>query len=214
MRLTMIALLTAAAAGCAAAPARCEDGKDIRDLVIGMKVADLPQTGYVELVCAAMPEKQLDDWNGYASCPPNAAGQREVRFQFGDNDNPQTLLMDRERGTRIGGHPVLISILISKTETVTGIVIETDPKVRLYLKKKAFLMGLQIRERYGVDGWTCINQPPAEGEEAVGGQLIKERCEKQTPTRHYVYDRQLLQRSGQTLKDFISMTRLSISAKE
>lgn len=213
MRLTMIALLTVAAAACAA-PVRADDGKDIRDLVIGMKVADLPQTGYVELVCAAAPDTQLDDWNGYAKCPANAAGQREVRFQFGDSDNPQTLLMDHDQGTKIGGHPVLISILVSKFETVDGIIIETDPKVRLFLKKKAFLMGLQIRERYGVDGWTCINQPKADGEEPVGGQLIKERCEKQTPTRHYVYDRQLLQRSGQALKDFISMTRLSILAKE
>ena len=214
MRLIMIALLTAAVIGCVTAPAFSEDGKDIRDLAIGMKVADLPQTGYVELVCAAMPEKQLDDWSGFATCPANAAGQREVRFQFGDNDNPQTLLMDHDRGTRIGGHPVLISILVSKGETVDAIIIETDPKVRLFLKKKAFLMGLQIRERYGVEGWTCINLPRAESEEAVGGQLIKERCEKQTPARHYTYERQLLQRSGLTLKDFISMTRLSISAKE
>ncbi len=206
-------LALAAVFAFAACPARAEeDGKDIRDLAIGMSVAELPQAGYVELICAGVPDTQLDSWEGYEKCPANDKGQREVRFQF-DDASLQAQYNERYKGTKIGGHPVLISILISKARTVDGILIETDPKVRLFLKKKAFLMALQIRERYGNDGWTCADQPKGAGEEPVGGAFIKERCEKVTATRRYVYDRELFQRAGQSLKDFVSTTRLAILAK-
>jgi hypothetical protein len=199
----------------AAAPARAaEDGKDIRDIAIGMKVAELPQVGYVELLCAKAPDKQLDSWEGFAQCPANDKGQREVRFQFDESDDPRAKYNDRSRGTKIGGHPVLISLLISKAETVDGILIETDPKVRLFMKKKAFLMGEQIRQRYGEDGWTCADRPKAADEEPIGGEFIKERCEKMTQTRRYVYERDLFQSAGQALKDFVSTTRLAILPKD
>ena len=199
---------------CAAAPVgAAEDGKDIRDLGIGMKVAGLPQTGYVELSCAGAPEKKLDNWEGYAQCPANGAGTREVRFQFDDSDDPRAKFNDRSRGTKIGGHPVLISLLISKAQTVSGILIDTDPNVRLFMKKKAFLMGEQIRQRYGDDGWTCANLPKGADEEPVGGEFVKERCEKTTADRRYVYERRLLQHAGLALKDFVSATRLEILAK-
>ena len=199
---------------CAATPAvAAEDGKDIRDLGIGMKVAGLPQTGYVELSCAGAPDKKLDNWEGYVQCPANGAGMREVRFQFDDSDDPRSKYNDRSRGTKIGGHPVLIALLISKAETVSGIVIDTDPNVRLFMKKKAFLMGGQIRQRYGDDGWTCANLEKGADEEPVGGEFIKERCEKTTADRRYVYERRLMQRSGRALKDFVSATRLEILVK-
>jgi hypothetical protein len=197
----------------APAPA-AEDGKDIRDIAIGMKVAELPQVGYVELLCAKAPDKKLDNWEGFSQCPANSAGDREVRFQFDDSDDPRAKYNDRSRGTKIGGHPVLISLLISNTQTVSGILIETDPNVRLFMKKKAFLMGEQIRQRYGEDGWTCAERPKAEGEEPIGGEFIKERCEKTAAARRYVYERDLFQRAGQSLKDFVSETRLAILAKD
>lgn len=208
MRLGAIAFVALALAG---APALAtEGGKDIRDLAIGMRVAELPQVGYVELICAAAPDKKLDNWEGYAQCPANAEGAREVRFQFDDSDDPRAKFNDRSRGTKIGGHPVLISVLISAEQTLGGILIETDPNVRLFMKKKAFLLGEQIRQRYGEDGWTCVNRPKESGEEPIGGEFIKERCEKKAPTRRYVYERDLFQRAGQSLKDFISVTRLAI----
>ena len=199
---------------CAAAPLRAaEDGKDIRDLGIGTKVADLPQSGYVELSCAGTPEKKLDNWEGFTQCTANSAGEHEVRFEFDDTDDPRAKFNDRSRGTKIGGHPVLISLLISNSQTVSGIVIDTDPNVRLFMKKKAFLMGEQIRQRYGDDGWTCANMPKGADEAPVGGEFIKERCEKTTADRRYVYERRLMQRSGRALKDFVSATRLEILAK-
>ena len=203
-------LLALAALAFAAAASAEQAGKDIRDLALGMTVAELPQSGYVELVCAAKPDQKLDNWEGYAQCPANAAGQREVRFQFDASDDPRAKYNDRSQGTKIGGHPVLISILVSKTRAVAGILIETDPNVRLFLKKKAFLLAPQIRQRYGDEGWTCVDRPRAEGEEPIGGEFVKEHCEKTTANRRYTYDRDLYQRAGQALKDFVSSTRLAI----
>lgn len=208
-----ISLFALASLALVASPvAATVEGKDIRDLIIGSKVSDFPQEGYVELFCTAAPKQQLDNWEGYSTCPANAAGQHEVSFQFDKSADALSQANDRSQGTKIGGHPVLISILVSAKQTLDGINIETDPNVRLFLKKKAFLMGLQIRERYGVDGWACVDKPQAEGEEAVGGEFINEHCTKTTPTRRYVYDRVLLQRKGKALKDFVSATRLEISA--
>ena len=213
----MIRALAAALLGlalCAATTGtRAEEG-DIRDLSVGQSAAELPQIGYVELACAAKPDTALDSWADYEKCPVDKDGRREVRFQFDDSTNPRAQYNDNLRGTRIGGHPVLISLRLTAKGVVDAILIETDPKVRLFLKKKAFLMALQIRERYGAEGWTCADRPRADGEEAIGGQFIKEHCEKATATRRYAYDRSLYQKSGQDLRDFVSTTRFSIMSKE
>ena len=198
----------------APAPAgAAEAGKDIREIGVGMKVSELPQSGYVELLCVDAPDKKLDNWEGFAQCPANSEGEREVRFQFDDSDDPRAKFNDRSRGTKIGGHPVLISLLISNARTVSGILIETDPNVRLFMKKKAFLMGEQIRQRYGEDGWTCANIAKDAGEAPVGGEFVKERCEKTAGDRRYVFERRLFLRAGQQLKDFVSSTRLAIFKK-
>ena len=207
------AALLALALCAAATGARAEEG-DIRDLSVGQSAAELPQVGYVELACAAKPDLMLDSWADYGKCPADTDGRREVRFQFDDSTNPRAQYNDNLRGTRVGGHPVLISLRFTAKGVVDAILIETDPKVRLFLKKKAFLMALQIRERYGAEGWTCADRPKAAGEEALAGQFIKEHCEKATATRRYAYDRDLYQKSGKDLRDFVSTTRLAILAKD
>ena len=207
------AALLALALCAAGAGARAEEG-DIRDLTVGMAAAELPQVGYVELVCAGKPDTALGSWADYETCASDKDGRREVRFQFDDSTNPRAQYNDNFRGTRVGGHPVLISLRFTASGIVDAILIETDPKVRLFLKKKAFLMALQIRERYGAEGWTCADRPKAAGEEALAGQFIKEHCEKATATRRYAYDRDLYQKSGQDLRDFVSTTRFTILAKE
>ena len=46
---------------------------------------------------------------------------------------------------------------------VQGIRIVTDPEARMYLKKKAFLLGIRVMGRYGRDGWTCTEAEPGAG---------------------------------------------------
>ena len=102
---------------------------------------------------------------------------------FRYDEAPTRLAMGEQvEGTKVAGHPVLLSLLIGDgRDSVDGIVIETDPTARLYLRKKAFLFGDQVKARYGDQGWTCRRRARGD-EEPVGGVFLKEHCEK-TATR-------------------------------
>jgi hypothetical protein len=75
--------------------------------------------------------------------------------------------------------------------------------------------------RYGSDGWTCTDFPPAAGESPVGGVFVKQRCEKVTPERNLVFEARLLRKPGQSDLDpvtgdyrpgyFESWTRFELS---
>ena len=196
-----------------AAPA-AGDQNDLREFRLGMSVADLPRSGYLDFTCADMPEdapgRALQGWEDYRKCPAEASGLRAVGFRYDESANPLSKVNGVYEGTKVGGHPVLLRLLIGSDSRVDGIVIETDPAARLYLRKKAFLFGDQVKARYGDEGWTCTESKPAADEEPVGGVFLKERCEKSTPTRHLILDRELFRRAGQDLKDFVSRSRLEI----
>jgi hypothetical protein len=88
--------------------------------------------------------------------------------------------------------------------------IETDPKARLYIRKKAFLLGIQARSRYGSDGWTCAEGQPGAGDQPVGGVYVNERCTKTISGRSLVVERNLFRRPDQDIKNFVDQTRISI----
>ena len=204
-----LVILVAATAGPAAAdPAAGEN--DLREFRVGMDVAELPAEGYVGLACAADPAHALRGWAEYATCPADAPGLHAVRFRYDDAANPMAALDDKYQGTKVAGHPVLLTLLIGDDRRVGGLEIETDPKARLYLRKKAFLLANQVKARYGEEGWACSSEPPAAGEEPVGGVFVKEHCEKTAGQRRLVLDRRLLRPHGRDLKDFVGATRLTI----
>jgi len=191
-------------------PASAADGADLREFRVGMRAAELPAEGYTGFTCADDPARKLDGWRDFAACPADARGLHAVRFRYDEAANPAAAMGGQFEGTQVAGHPVVLTLLIGDDGTVDGLVIETDPKARLYLRKKAFHFADQIKARFGEDGWTCRNAPPAGDEEPVGGLLIKEHCEKTGDGRRLVLDRELLRHSGQELKDFVGMTRLEI----
>jgi hypothetical protein len=193
-----------AAVGSAAAEAN-----DLREFRVGMAVSDLPSEGYTGFACADDPARTLRGWDEFAACPADRDGLHGVRFRFDDTVNPRAGL-DKYEGTQVAGHPVLLTLLIGDDRRVDGLRIETDPKARLYLRKKAFLFANQIKARYGEEGWACQSQPPANDEEPVGGMFIKEHCEKTTAGRQLVLERELLQHAGQDLSKFVGTTRLTI----
>jgi len=195
------------------APARADEN-DLREFRVGMAVGELPQSGYLGLSCADGPGQALHRWQEYRQCPLQASGVYAVRFQYDEAANPLAKVNGVYEGTKVGGHPVRLTLLIGDNDRVRGLVIETDPNTRLYLRKKAFLFGEQAKARYGDDGWICVNQDLAANEQPVGGVSIKEHCEKTTATRHFVLDRALFRRSGEALKDFVSQSRLEIRGVE
>jgi len=208
---------TVALAVLASVPSAAAEENDLREFRIGMGVNDLPRSGYLGLTCADAPkdaprdapERNLRNWEDYRQCPAEASGLRAVGFRYDEGANPLAKVNGLYEGTKVGGHPVLLTLLIGDGQ-VKGLVIETDPAARLYLRKKAFLFGEQVKAKYGEQGWTCTEGQPTADEQPIGGVFIKERCEKATPTRRLVLDRALFHRAGQDIRDFVSQSRLEI----
>jgi hypothetical protein len=178
-------------------------GNDLRDIQLGKPIADLPDAGYANRVCTDKAQVTLATWSSWRDCPADASGLRAIKFGY----DPTT---DRE-GTIVAGHPVILTLLINESGVVSGLRIETDPKARLYVRKKAFLFGTQIKSRYGTDGWTCTQAQPSAGEEPIGGVYLRERCTKVTDDRSLVVERNLFRRSDQDAKNFVDETRMTIT---
>ncbi|GAA0572554.1 hypothetical protein GCM10009416_09010 [Craurococcus roseus] len=205
------AALVAACACLAAGPSPAEEAAELRGFRIGMAVSDLPSEGYTGFACGARPETALDGWGGFRACPPDpATGLREVRFRYDDAANPLARLHDRYAGTKVGGQPVLLSLLIGEGARVEGLRIRTDPGARLFERKRAMLFGEQVKNRYGEEGWTCTDAAPEAGEEPVGGVFIKEHCDKTTADRRFSLDRWLYRRAGEDLRRFSGGTAVTI----
>ena len=203
--------IVALACGLSAGPARAaEDPQqgDLRDLRVGMRVAELPAEGYVDLACGGEPGVALASWAEFARCPQHADGLREVTFAYAES--PLAELGDRWEGTKVAGHPVIPSLLIDEAGLVQGIRIVTDPDTRLYLKKKAFLLGIRVIGRYGRDGWTCTEAEPGAGRTPVGGMFIDRHCEKVFHDRRLILETDLYRTAEQQGEEFTGATRLEI----
>lgn len=176
---------------------------DLRDIRVGMAVADLPSAGYADFACAADASRKVAGWSGWRDCPADASGLHALRFGY-DKET------DRE-GVIVAGHPAVLTLLVDNDGEVGGLRIETDPKARLYLRKKAFLFATQVKSRYGSEGWRCTQGQPEAGEQPVGGVYIRERCTKTAQNRSIVVERSLFRRADQDAKNFVDETRMTIS---
>jgi hypothetical protein len=177
-------------------------GNDLRDIRIGMAVADLSSAGYAGFSCAADGDRKVSGWSNWRDCPAGADGLRALRFGYDPASS--------RNGTVVAGHPAILTALIDNAGTLAGLVIETDPKARFYLRKKAFLFGSQVKARYGPDDWACTQAQLEAGEQPVGGVYIKERCTKTIEGRALVVERNLFRQAGQNEKSFVDETRVTI----
>lgn len=181
---------------------------DLRDLQVGMSVAELPAEGYVDLACGGEGGAALASWAEFDRCPPDGDGLHEVTFAYAES--PLAELGDRWEGTKVAGHPVIPSLLIDDAGVVQGIRIVTDPDTRMYLKKKAFLLGIRVMGRYGRDGWTCTEGEPDGGRTPVGGMFIDRHCEKVFHDRRLILETDLYRTAEQQGQEFTGATRLEI----
>ncbi|MGC2777542.1 MAG: hypothetical protein WA418_18095 [Bradyrhizobium sp.] len=186
-----------------AASAQAVPAYDLRDITVGMPVSKLPDEGYVNLTCAKDPERKLSAWSAWRDCPADDQARHAVRFEF----DPET----SQDGTKVAGHPVLLTALVDDKGTVTGLIIETDPKARLYIRKKAFLLGNQVKSRYGAEGWDCKELQPTAGEQPVGGVFLREVCSKAVPGRSLTVERELFRKPDQDAKSFVDQTLVRIT---
>jgi hypothetical protein len=182
--------------------ARATPQNDVRDLSVGEAVTDLPKAGYAGFACAAEPKLSLSDWRDWRKCPADPSGLHAIRFGYDPATDPE--------GTKVAGHPVILELMVGEDARVDGLRITTDPKTRLYLRKKAFLLGIQAKARYGDQGWACQQGSPNADEQPIGGVYIKERCKKTVDGRQVLIERNLYAKPGSDLKDFIGETRITI----
>lgn len=176
-------------------------GNDLRDIRVGMAVNELPKTDYVGFACAT-DDKAISGWEKWNDCPADAGGLHAIKFGY-----------DRETsrdGTMVAGHPATLTLMVDNNAYVAGLRIDTDPKARLYMHKKAFLLGMQARSRYGSEGWACIEGNPSAGEQPVGGVYVNEQCKKTVSGRSLVVERRLFRRPNQDVKTFVDETSISI----
>lgn len=193
--------LVFAAAVTAAVPAMATAG-DLRDISVGMAITSVPDAGYINLTCVGEKTHRLADWAQWQACQAGPDQLRGIRFEY-----------DREsgrEGTMVGGHPAILTVMIDQDAKIAALMIETDPKARLYLRKKAFLLGLQARSRYGEDGWTCSKAQPGGDKQEVGGVFVDEKCSKTTDSRSIEIERHLYRGPNKELKDMTDETRITI----
>jgi hypothetical protein len=193
-------LLAGLTCGAAAAP----EGADLRDIRVGMRVDEIAPDGYADLICRDGPPRKLSGWGEWGACPADAAGRHAIGFSYAEGTT--------RNGTRVGGHPALLTLLVGGDARVAGLVIETDDGVPLYLRKKGHLLGMQARSHWGDEGWTC-REDKAQGDETpLGDTFVKEECRKSLPDRTVTVRRELFHHAGRDPRAFVSRTRITVAA--
>jgi hypothetical protein len=177
-------LLAAVAAGADDAPRRA----DIWTLKLGTPAATLPRDAFVDYACGSNggpPQLALSSWTDYAKCPAEPDGLHEVFFRYDDEleywarAHRARTLIAQYAGTQVLGFPVVLSGLFDARGTLAGLRIVTDPQAAPDDRKQAYTLGNFFRARYGGDGWSCTDRPPAAGETPVGTRYINRRCTKE-----------------------------------
>lgn len=210
---TLAAVAFVAVCGVASAQERKDPG-EIRGLKLGLMAADMETDGFGEFACGGNggPVRQaIDDWNDFRKCRPEANGLREVAVRFDDAEEYVSKAIDdplytRRRGTRVAGHPVLLSALFDEAGILRGIRFISDPRGDGPERRMAHLLRLAVMERYGSLNWTCEDTPLADGETPVGGISVKQKCIKANEVRAISVQAQFLRRPGQA--DLDPVTKL------
>jgi hypothetical protein len=179
---------------------------EVHGFKLGLKAQAMTLDGWGEVACGSNggpPRQKLGSWSDFGKCGPEPGGLHEVAAQFDDEaefvgraiDDPQ--YAEQHAGTRVAGHPVILSALFDDAGTLRGIRIISDPRASPMERRMAHLLRLAVMNHYGPNGWNCTDVPPAEGETPVGGIFIKQRCEKRTAARDLTVETHFLRKPGQ-----------------
>ena len=186
----------------AGAPAEPPAPTDIRDLRVGMTLAELPRAGYADFTCAGPDARPIDGWAGFRACAADGSGEREVAFRF--DDTP-------EHTTQVAGQPVRLSLVLDGDGVVMAIRMQTDPGRRVFTRKRGVHFGENVMARYGDSGWACSNAGPTTRELPVGHIFIRQHCEKTVRDRHLVVDRALFRGADQPADAFTSESSFTVT---
>ncbi len=168
---------------------------DLHDVNIGMSVQDLPASGYHNLSCLGTTNQPVESWRDWMSCPADAEGLRGLHVEYDQPGHDETL---------VAGHPVDLALFFDASARLVRIEIKTKDQTSLYMRKKAYRLGLQAKEHYGDEGWTCEKAQPGANEEAIGPTYINDTCSKTLDDRAIEVTNRFFHKSGGSPKDFVS----------
>jgi hypothetical protein len=187
------------------------DPGEIHGLKLGLKAAEMKTDTFGDLACGSNggpPRQLIDDWADFRKCRPEASGLHEVSARFDDQQDYVARAIDDPMyaqgkvGTRVAGHPVILSVLFDKDGVLRGIRMVSDARASPLERRMAHMLRLAIINRYEPDGWNCTDMPPAPGETPVGGGVfIKQRCEKPLPDKTLTVEARFLRKPGQAEVD-------------
>jgi hypothetical protein len=212
--------------------ARADDAPrraDVWSLKLGTPASALPNNDFIDYACGSNggpPQEPLAGWSDYNKCKPEPNGLREVYFRYDDEleywakaHRARTLLA-QYGGTKVLDFPVIVSGLFDSGGTLAGLRIVTDPQASPPERKQAYTLSNFFKARYGSEGWTCTDTPPAPGETPVGTLYINQRCTKLAKDNvRVVLETRFLRLPGQaefssggklTVGQFESSTRLEL----
>ena len=186
------------------------DPGEIHGLKLGLHAEAMNTDDWGELACGSNggpPRQRLDTWSQFKKCPPEASRLHEVYARFDDEaeyigkalDDP--LYAGQQTGTRVAGHPVILSALFDDMGVLRGIRMVSDPRAGPVERRMAHLLKIAVMNHYGLDGWTCTDLPPDPGESPVGGVFIKQRCAMATAERTLTVEAHFLRKPGQNAID-------------
>ena len=211
-RVACLAALALVAAVDAAGAQNKPDPGELHGLRLGLEAPRMSLDGFGEFACGSNggpPRQKLDGFADFAKCRAEPNGLHEVYLRFDDEEEYIGRAIDdqqftRKIGTRVAGHPVILSVLFDDGGVLRGIRFVTDPRAAPGERRMAHLLRVAAINHYGAEGWTCVDQPPAAGETPVGGVFLKQRCEKATPERHLMVEARFLRKPGQSDVDPVS----------
>jgi hypothetical protein len=186
--------------------AQTPDPDEIHGLKLGLVAQTMTLDGWGQLACGSNggpPHQDLDAWTDFKKCQPEASGLHEIAARFDDEDEYVAKALGepsyaaQRTGTRVAGHPVVLSALFDDSGILRGIRMVSDQRATPPERRMAHLLGVAVINRYGTDGWACMDLPPAEGESAVGGVFIKQRCEKTLPGHVLTVETHFLRKPGE-----------------
>jgi hypothetical protein len=207
------AVFTLAVSVLAGVPTQAQDRADpgeLHGLKLGQNAATMDTDRFVDFACGSNggpPRQKLDGWSGFAKCKAEDNGLHEVYVRFDDEDEyigraiDDPIFAGQNTGTRVAGHPIILSVLFDDGGVLRGLRFVSDPRADPTARRMAHLLRLAIINRYDPAGWTCTDFPPAPGETPVGGVFLKQRCEKLTPERYLVVEAHFLRKPGQSAID-------------
>jgi hypothetical protein len=204
LALVALGVLSGAAAG--RSETRPDPG-EIHGLKLGLKAAEMSTDDFGDLACGSNggpPRQKIDAWTDFRKCRAEANGLYEVYAPFDDQQDYVARAIDDPMyaqgrvGTRVAGHPVILSVLFDKDGVLRGIRMISDPRAAPLERRMAHMLRLAIINRYEPDGWNCTDLPPAQGETPVGGGVfIKQQCEKTLPGKNLSVETHFLRKPGQ-----------------